>query len=131
MIDIDRPLFTKRGGVVTEFRKFRGATDPWWDENGVSGSDVWAGIETIRGVSRVTGWKVNFQYFDDTQDQLDLTNIDPNAVSPVEPVPIETPDLQAENEQLRARVTQLEKEKVELSKIVVKWQRQAAKGAVR
>ncbi len=95
-IDITKPLYTKRGGVVTEF-----ASDDVPDY-------PFDGIETYEGVEEYRAWCKDGKYFVGFIGDLDLTNTPPAAAETVQAEPIPSyEELQRENERLRVEMKRL------------------------
>jgi len=87
-IDITRPLYTKRGGVVTEFREI-GNANLLTDKEVLfvhRSKDRWIGTETFDGKERIIGWCSDFSYWsDDEESGYDLTNTPPATVAAPQP----------------------------------------------
>jgi len=136
-LDISKPLFTKRGGVVTNFRQ---ATETEYvDTNSrVFRTDKFCGIEIFEGGKTLTGWTEDFKYFEDGDSLRDLTNTPPTSLSAQPEAPDEltalrerVKELEATNESLEQQLRQAHKANSEAWKTVAKYQRMAAKGATR
>lgn len=134
-LDLSKPLFTKRGGVVTEFRE-RNSGDG--DSSFHGQKDSWIGIETYRGKTATVGWRNDFTYWGEGESSPhDLTNTPPTSNTPPADYtpPASPPD---ELTALRERIAELEhqlrqanKANAEAWRVAVNYQRAAAKGAVR
>jgi len=85
MIDLTKPVWTKRGGVVTKIRPRDHANEEPSRFHGKN--DALIGIETLDGVSTEIGWKRDFTFWGNCKEhELNLTNTPP-AGQAVEPAP--------------------------------------------
>lgn len=127
-VDINKPCWTKRGGVVTGLR-FR-------DSGLMSGIEALNGEEIgIRYFWKIDG-TINGSHSRIWTEEMQLTNTPP--ADQLREIPEAQSDLTAENTALKAKVAELEvllrqshKENAEAWKVAVKWQRVAAKGVAR